>query len=38
GARAGPFVLNTREELAQAREDYQRGTFTGPPAKAGAGA
>ena len=35
--RYGPFVMNSREELAQALEDYQRGTFAGPPAKAGAG-
>ena len=26
-ARYGPFVMNSREELAQAVEDYQRGTF-----------
>ena len=34
-ARYGPFVMNSREELAQAVEDYQRGTFTEPPARAG---
>jgi redox-sensitive bicupin YhaK (pirin superfamily) len=26
-ARYGPFVMNTREEIAQAVEDYQRGAF-----------
>jgi redox-sensitive bicupin YhaK (pirin superfamily) len=26
-ARYGPFVMNTREEIVQAVEDYQRGTF-----------
>ncbi len=26
-ARYGPFVMNTREEVAQAVEDYQRGAF-----------
>ncbi len=26
-ARYGPFVMNTREQLAQAVEDYQRGAF-----------
>ncbi len=26
-ARYGPFVMNTREQLAQAVEDYQRGEF-----------
>lgn len=34
-ARYGPFVMNSREELVQAVEDYQRGTFTEPPARAG---
>jgi redox-sensitive bicupin YhaK (pirin superfamily) len=28
-ARYGPFVMNTREEIVQAVEDYQRGTFLG---------
>ncbi len=28
-ARYGPFVMNTREEITQAVEDYQRGTFLG---------
>jgi hypothetical protein len=27
--RYGPFVMNTREEIAQAVRDYQRGTFLG---------
>jgi redox-sensitive bicupin YhaK (pirin superfamily) len=26
-ARYGPFVMNTREEIAQAVQDYERGTF-----------
>ena len=26
-ARYGPFVMNTREEILKAVEDYQRGTF-----------
>jgi redox-sensitive bicupin YhaK (pirin superfamily) len=26
-ARYGSFVMNTREEIAQAIEDFQRGTF-----------
>ncbi|MBI2218670.1 MAG: pirin family protein [Candidatus Rokubacteria bacterium] len=26
-ARYGPFVMNTREEIAQAVQDYQQGTF-----------
>jgi redox-sensitive bicupin YhaK (pirin superfamily) len=29
-ARYGPFVMNTREEIAQAVEDYQRGRFLTP--------
>lgn len=28
-ARYGPFVMNTREEIHKAFEDYQRGTFLG---------
>ncbi len=28
-ARRGPFVMNTREEIREAFEDYQRGTFLG---------
>ena len=28
-ARYGPFVMNTREEIVQAVQDYQRGTFLG---------
>jgi hypothetical protein len=27
-ARYGPFVMNTREEIAQAVEDYTRGAFS----------
>lgn len=28
-ARYGPFVMNTSEEIIQAIQDYQRGTFLG---------
>ncbi len=28
-ARYGPFVMNTREEIRQAFDDYKRGTFLG---------
>ncbi len=28
-ARRGPFVMNTREEIHQAFDDYERGTFLG---------
>ena len=28
-ARDGPFVMNTKEEIAQAVQDYQRGTLLG---------
>jgi len=28
-ARYGPFVMNTREEIVQAAQDYERGTFLG---------
>ncbi len=28
-ARSGPFVMNTREEIREAFEDYKRGTFLG---------
>jgi redox-sensitive bicupin YhaK (pirin superfamily) len=28
-ARYGPFVMNTREEIIRAAQDYQRGTFLG---------
>jgi redox-sensitive bicupin YhaK (pirin superfamily) len=27
-AQHGPFVMNTRQELIQAVEDYQKGLFT----------
>ena len=27
-ARYGPFVMNTREEILKAVEDYRRGAFT----------
>ena len=30
-ARMGPFVMNTREELFKAAEDYRRGTLTDQP-------
>jgi hypothetical protein len=28
-ARGGPFVMNTREEIDQAFEDYRNGTLAG---------
>ena len=28
-ARYGPFVMNTREEIKQAFDDYKSGTFLG---------
>ncbi len=31
-ARWGPFVMNTREEIARAIEGYRRGTFAASPA------
>jgi redox-sensitive bicupin YhaK (pirin superfamily) len=31
-ARYGPFVMNTREEIAQAVEDYRQGRLIGEPA------
>jgi len=30
----GPFVMNTREEIVQAIQDYQRGLFGDPSALA----
>lgn len=30
-ARYGPFVMNTRDEILQAIQDYQNGTFSSPP-------
>jgi hypothetical protein len=30
----GPFVMNTREEIAQAIRDYQAGRFDTPPSSA----
>lgn len=32
-ARYGPFVMNTREEIVQAIEDYNNGTFSTPAAE-----
>ena len=31
-ARMGPFVMNTREELFKASDDYRRGILTDRPA------
>jgi quercetin 2,3-dioxygenase len=31
----GPFVMNTREQIEQAVQDYQRGEFARPPAASG---
>jgi quercetin 2,3-dioxygenase len=32
-ARYGPFVMNTREQIAQAVEDYQQGRLLDPPSR-----